>query len=191
VVWEEATYNHSLQARIAGKSVAIYREESVFRVALILLPVSIDIFLPVAFAANLANGQESPVVPRSKEQIRVITNEANLAVTATNIHGEFIIDFEQKDFHVFDDGVEQVIDRWDSAGDPLTVALVIETSSRVRGSARAIHGIASIFTETVMAINGEVRHGPLRRELEHLQHLRLRPRSSQIPFRKTIAVSLC
>jgi VWFA-related protein len=127
----------------------------VFRVALILRAVSIDIFLLVAFGANPARGQELPVVPQSKEQIRVVTNEVNLAVTAMNIHGEFIVDLERKDFHIFDDGVEQVIDHWDLAGDPLAVALVIETSSRVRATAPVVHGIASIFTETVMAMNGE------------------------------------
>jgi VWFA-related protein len=143
-----------LQARIGAKSLEIYREDFVFRAAPISLTSSIGIFLLSSFAANSANGQ-SPVVPQSKEQIRVVTNEVSLAVTATNAHGEFVVDLARQDFHVFDDGAEQALDRWDLAGDPLSVALVIETSSRVRAMAPAIHGIASIFTETVMAMDGE------------------------------------
>jgi VWFA-related protein len=43
----------------------------------------------------------------------------------------------------------------DLGGDPLAVALVIETSSHIQMMARVIHGMGSIFTETVMALNGE------------------------------------
>jgi VWFA-related protein len=134
---------------------AITAREPVFRVALVPVRASILLFLLAAFAAETANGQHSTSLPQTQEQIRVVTNEVSLAVTATNLHGAFVVDLAQRDFRVFDDGVEQVIDRWDLAGDPLSVALVIETSSRVRAAAPAIHGIASIFTETVMAMDGE------------------------------------
>ena len=73
----------------------------------------------------------------------------------TDPRGEFILDLSQKDFHVFDDGTEQTIDHWDLGGDPLAVALVIETSSHIRMMAPVIRGMGNIFTETVMALNGE------------------------------------
>jgi VWFA-related protein len=66
-----------------------------------------------------------------------------------------VLDLAQKDFHVFDNGVEQTVDHWDMGGDPLAVALVIETSSHIAMMAPVIHGMGSIFTETVMALNGE------------------------------------
>lgn len=69
--------------------------------------------------------------------------------------GEPVLDLAQNDFHVFDNGVEQTIDHWDLGGDPLAVALVIETSSHIRMMAPVIRGMGSIFTETVMALNGE------------------------------------
>jgi VWFA-related protein len=76
-------------------------------------------------------------------------------VTVTDKNGELVLDLSQKDFHVFDNGVEQTIYRWDLGGDALAVALVIETSSRVEVMAPAIHSMGSIFTETVMALSGE------------------------------------
>lgn len=76
-------------------------------------------------------------------------------MTVTDRSGEFILDLSQKDFRVFDDGAEQNIDQWDLGGDPLAVALVIETSSRLGGMAPVIHSMGSIFTETVMALDGE------------------------------------
>jgi VWFA-related protein len=51
--------------------------------------------------------------------------------------------------------VEQKIDHWDLGGTPLAIALVIETSSRLRAAEPAIHNMASVFTETVMALDGE------------------------------------
>jgi VWFA-related protein len=93
--------------------------------------------------------------PSSKDQIRVVTTEVVAPVTATDPTGEFVLDLAQNDFHVFDDGVEQTIDHWDVGGDPLAVVLVLETSSRPHAMIPVIHSLASIFTETAMALDGE------------------------------------
>ncbi len=93
--------------------------------------------------------------PTSQNKIRVQTNEVVAAVSVFDKHGDLVLDLAQSDFHVFDNGVEQTIDRWDLGGDPLAVALVLETSSHIKMMAPTIHGMGSIFTETVMALNGE------------------------------------
>ena len=98
--------------------------------------------------AQTAASQQAP------KKIRVRTNEVIVPVTVLNSRGETVLDLTQKDFHVFDNGVEQTIDYWDLGGDPLAVALVIESSSHIRMMAKVIHGMGSIFTETVMALNG-------------------------------------
>jgi hypothetical protein len=48
-----------------------------------------------------------------------------------------------------------MVDHWDLGGDPLAVALVIETSSHIQMMAAVIRGMGNIFTETVMALDGE------------------------------------
>jgi VWFA-related protein len=93
--------------------------------------------------------------PNAQNKMRVQTNEVVAAVTVLNKHGDLVLNLGQSDFHVFDKGVEQTIDHWDLGGDPLAVALVIETSSHIQMMAPVIHGMDSIFTETVMALNGE------------------------------------
>jgi VWFA-related protein len=93
--------------------------------------------------------------PSTGNQIRVRANEVVAPVSVTDKTGEAVLDLSQKDFQVFDDGVEQTIVHWDLGGDPLAVALAIETSSHIRMMAPVIHSIGSIFTETVMALNGE------------------------------------
>lgn len=99
--------------------------------------------------------ESSQSSPNAQNKIRVQTNEVVAAVTVLNKRGDLVLDLAQSDFHVYDNGVEQAIDHWDLGGDPLAVALVIETSSHIQMMAPVIHGIGSIFTETVMALNGE------------------------------------
>jgi VWFA-related protein len=105
--------------------------------------------------AQRAPAQSKATAPPAKNQIRVVTNEVTVPVTATDKSGEFVLDLEQKDFHVFDDGVPQTIDHWQLGGDPLAVALVIETSSRLDAYIPTIHNMGTIFTQTVMALDGE------------------------------------
>jgi VWFA-related protein len=94
-------------------------------------------------------------LPHAQNKIRAQTNEVVAAVTVLNKHGGLVLDLAQSDFHVYDNGVEQTIDHWDLGGDPLAIALVVETSSHIQMMAPVIHGMGSIFTETVMALNGE------------------------------------
>ncbi len=105
--------------------------------------------------AGSARSQTQARPPLSKDQIRVVTNEVISPVTVTDTSGEFVLDLAQKDFHVFDDGVEQTIEQWDLGGDPLAVALLIDTSTRLHAMEPTIHRMGSIFTETVMALDGQ------------------------------------
>ncbi len=114
-------------------------------------------FLPFCAQGQSAEsaGAQQPRVPQAQNKIRVHTEEVIAPVTVLDKQGAPVLDLTPKDFHVFDNGVEQTIDHWDMGGDPLAVALVIETSSHIAMMAPVIHGMGSIFTETVMALNGE------------------------------------
>jgi VWFA-related protein len=92
---------------------------------------------------------------QAKNRIRTHVNEVIVPVTVIDKKDEFVLDLTQKDFHVFDKGVEQSIDRFDIDADPLAVALVVEANLRLRAMAPVIQGMGSIFTETVMALTGE------------------------------------
>jgi hypothetical protein len=107
----------------------------VFRCALALL-------FSAALVVSLRSQTQS-ASPSAKGQIRVSTTEVMVPVTVTDASGELVLDLSQKDFHIFDDGVEQTIDRWDLGGDPLAVVLVLETSTRLHGMIPVIHGLGS------------------------------------------------
>jgi Ca-activated chloride channel homolog len=102
-----------------------------------------------------AQTQNQTPPPLSKDRIHIATTEVIVPVTVTDPSGELVLNLSENDFHVFDDGVEQRVDQWDLGGDPLAVALVLETSSRPHAMIPEVHSLGSIFTETVMALDGE------------------------------------
>ncbi|MGD0906150.1 MAG: VWA domain-containing protein [Candidatus Acidiferrales bacterium] len=113
------------------------------------------------FAAPVLSekGQAGPQLrkePITEENhaIKVRVNEVIVPVTILDSKGEMISDLTKDKFHIFDNRVEQTIEQFDLGGDALAVALVIETSSHIQMMAPAIHRIGSVFTETVMAIEG-------------------------------------
>jgi VWFA-related protein len=101
----------------------------------------------LAFQNPSAGGQEHTIKVRVKEVI--------VPVTVLDSKGEMILDLTKDKFHVFDSGFEQEIGQFDLGGDPLAVALVVETSSHIKSMAPIIRSMGSIFTETVMALDGE------------------------------------
>jgi VWFA-related protein len=110
--------------------------------------------LSAAFVSSPQSQMQSASTP-TNGQIRVATNEVIVPVTVTDASGEFVLDVSQKEFHVFDDGVEQTINHWDAGGDPLAIVLVLETSTRLHGTIPVIHGLGSILGETAMILNSE------------------------------------
>ena len=91
---------------------------------------------------------------RQEHAIKVNVNEVIVPVTVLNSKGEMIFDLAKNNFHIYDNGVEQTIEQFDIGGDRLAVALVIETSTHIQMMAPAIRGMGSVFTETVMALEG-------------------------------------
>ena len=92
---------------------------------------------------------------RPPNAIRVRVNEVSAPVTVRDQHGELVLDLMQSDFHIYDNGIEQMINHWDLGGDPLSIMFVVETSSRIQPLMAAIHQTGIIFTQTVMAENGQ------------------------------------
>ena len=124
-----------------------------------------------AAAAPSARGQAQPgplppkpgVVPekaspqQSKEAkpLRVRVNVVSTPVTVRDHSGELVFDLSADDFHVYDNGVEQRIEHFDLGGDPLSIVLLVETSSHVEPLLPAIRKSGIVFTQTVMGQTGE------------------------------------
>jgi VWFA-related protein len=93
--------------------------------------------------------------PLQEKPLIIRTTEVIAPVTVQDRDGELVLDLEQKDFHVFDNGAEQSILHFDLGGDPLAVVFLAESSSRIESLLPAVRHSATIFTQTVMATSGE------------------------------------
>lgn len=101
-----------------------------------------------------------PGVPIQQPQerpptIRVKVELVNTPVTVRDSKGELVLDLAVRDFRVFDNGVEQRIEHFDLGGDPLSVVIVCETSSRIEALLPAVRKTGILFTQTVLGPTGE------------------------------------
>jgi VWFA-related protein len=99
--------------------------------------------------------EKRPTPDEQKRAIRVRTAEVTAPVTVRNRAGEMIFDLTKKDFHIYDNGVEQTIDHFDLGGDPLSVVLAVETSSHIEALLPAVRQTGIVFSQTVMAKTAE------------------------------------
>src|ERR1700724_3527061 len=73
--------------------------------------------------------EQIPPAQQQKHAIRVRVNEVTAPVIVRDPKGEMVFDLRQDNFRVYDNGAEQKIDHFDVGGDPLSIVLVIESSS--------------------------------------------------------------
>src|SRR5215469_10129231 len=123
--------------------------------------------LPVVLAATaLAQAPEGPMTPRPGTQIQAAPPEAlakitsrvtlvNTPVTVRDSKGAMIHDLDQQDFVITDNGVRQKITHFDVGGDPISLVVVVETSSRVDPLLPQLRKTGILFTEQVMGPEAE------------------------------------
>ncbi len=93
--------------------------------------------------------------PKERPPIHVKVDLVNTPVTVRDPSGELVLDLTPRDFHVFDNGVEQRIEHFDLGGDPLSIAIVVENSSRIEALLPAIRKTGILFSQTVVGQTGE------------------------------------
>lgn len=91
---------------------------------------------------------------QGRAPIRVSVEVVNTPVVVHDSKGQLVLDLEQGDFRVYDNGLEQPIEAFDSGG-PLSLAIVAETSSRIEALLPAIRRTGTLFTQSVLGENGE------------------------------------
>jgi VWFA-related protein len=98
----------------------------------------------------------APQAPKKEPApIRVKVELVNTPVTVRDAAGEPVLDLRKEEFRVFDDGVEQQIEHFDLGGDPLSVVILLETSSRVEALLPAVRKTGSLFTQVVLGQVGD------------------------------------
>ena len=128
-------------------------------------------FALVATTIALAQGPSGPIPPKPgqtvqkppqgaqqkplDQSIRVRVNLVNTPVVVRDARGELVLDLEEDNFRVFDNGVRQKLESFDMGGGPLSVVIVMETSSRIQPLLPALRRTGVLFTQTVVGENGD------------------------------------
>src|SRR6202051_2408171 len=117
------------------------------------------------FAAAPATSQQTqgPIAPKPgtpvqqapEGTIRVRVALVSAPVVVVGAKDEPVLDLQQKDFHVLDDGVDQTIEAFDLGGEKVSAVFVFETSSRIAPLLPAIQKSAIVFTQTVIGPSGD------------------------------------
>jgi len=93
--------------------------------------------------------------PPAQAKIGVSVALVNTPVTVRDSKGEMINTLDSKDFRVTDNGVPQHILHFDMGGDPLSLVVLVETSSRIDPILPQIRKSGIVITQTVMGATGE------------------------------------
>ncbi len=112
-------------------------------------------------AAQSPSGPIAPLAgnaiqqPPPQAKIGVSVALVNTPITVRDSKGQMIHTLDAKDFRVTDNGVPQHILHFDVGGDPLSLVVLVETSSRVDAMLAQIRKAGIIITQTVMGGSGE------------------------------------
>src|SRR5271155_3855406 len=122
--------------------------------------------LLAAAGTSWAQAPEGPMAPRpglaiqqappnAQAKLKVQVTLVNMPVTVRNAKGDMVHDLDAKDFRITDNGVEQKISHFDLGGDPVSVVILIETSTRIDPLLPQMRKTGILFTQTVMGPEGE------------------------------------
>src|SRR5690242_14059716 len=126
---------------------------------------AIELLMALLFAAGalLAQAPTGPLPPKPgvpvqqppKNEIKVQVALVTTPVTVRDGRGEMVHSLDAKDFRVTDNGAAQKISHFDLGGDPISLVILVETSSHIEPLAPEVRKTGILFTQTVMGPTGE------------------------------------
>src|SRR6266404_3376955 len=119
---------------------------------------------PVLVEPVSAQAPTGPITPQAgtpvqqaPPQTKIVTRVSlvNTPVTVKDGNGQMVNTLDAKDFQVTDNGVPQQITHFDLGGDPVSVVILVETSSRIAPLLPQIQKAGIVLAVTVMGTDGE------------------------------------
>jgi len=109
-----------------------------------------------------AQAPDGPMIPqpgvpvqKAPAPIKVRTVLVNTPVTVRNEKGEMVHNLEESDFRITDNGALQKITHFNLGGDPISLVVVVETSSRIAPILPQIRKSGILISQTVTGPTGE------------------------------------
>ena len=128
--------------------------------------LTLTLLLALAEAPARAQAPCGPIAPKpgaevqqppknTQAKVKVQVALVNTPVTVRDGRGDMVHDLEAHDFHITDNGVAQQISHFDLGGDPISLVILVETSSRIAPLLPEMRKTGILFTQTVMGPTGE------------------------------------
>jgi VWFA-related protein len=140
------------------------QEIEMARIAGSLMTLLFLLALPVVFGWGQSPSGPLPPKPGVEVQlppkdtqakVKVHVALVNTPVIVRDGRGDMVHNLEARDFQVTDNGVAQQITHFDLGGDPLSMVILLETSSRIAPLLPEVRKTGILFTQTVMGPTGE------------------------------------
>src|SRR6202165_4755936 len=134
------------------------------RIAGSLITLLLLLALPAVFAWGQSPsgplppkpGVEVQLPPKDTEaKVKVHVALVNTPVTVRDGRGDMVHNLDARDFQVTDNGVAQQITHFDLGGDPISMVILLESSSRIAPLLPEVYKTGILFTQTVMGPTGE------------------------------------
>src|SRR5260370_6773884 len=117
----------------------------------------------VALPDARAQAPDGPMIPQPgapiqqgpPSPIKIRTVLVNTPVTVMNEKGEMVHDLEESDFRITDNGAPQKITHFNLGGDPVSLVVVVEPSSRISPILPKIRKPGILISQTVTGPPGE------------------------------------
>lgn len=93
--------------------------------------------------------------PPPRKTIKLRSVLVNTPVTVRDAKGEMVHTLQEGDFHIADNGVEQKITHFDLGGYPISLAVVVETSSRIEALMPELRKTGIVLAQAVTGPTGE------------------------------------
>src|SRR5437588_10321427 len=128
--------------------------------------LALTLLAAFAAVAGRAQAPAGPIPPKpgvevqlppkdTQAKVKVQVALVNTPVTVRDGRGEMVHNLEARDFQITDHGVAQRISHFDLGGDPLSLVILLETSSRIEPLLPQVRKTGILFTQTVMGPTGE------------------------------------
>ena len=134
------------------------------RKAQVSVPTLLLLMVFVTACPDRSQSQTDRVVPATGQGAQLSTEQASIRVkvklvdapvVVTDSEGELVLNLSKSDFRVYDNGIKQTIESFDIGNAPLSVTIVVETSSRVEALLPAVRRTGILLTQSVLGMDGE------------------------------------
>src|SRR6266478_4973849 len=128
--------------------------------------LTLTLLLALAHAPARAQAPSGPIAPKpgaevqqppkdTQAKVKVRVALVNTPVTVRDGRRDMVHNLEARDFQITDNGVAQQISHFDLGGDPVSMVILVETSSRIEPLLPQVRKTGILFTQTVMGTTGE------------------------------------